>query len=168
MKRIILCVTALICLMLFVSCSSESGTEKKLDATDYSVQETLNRCLESSLFPGPPIVYQNGSDKELDADYLECYFGSSSLLEDVTGYVFITSPTTDVNEAGVFKVTTESGRKALIKAFETRRDTLVQTHTNYSATDLQISENMTIGYFDDVVYFIATPDNSVVESLIKR
>ena len=57
---------------------------------------------------------------------------------------------------------------AFLKAFQTRRENLIQTHTNYSATDLEISKNMIIGCFDDVVYFIATPDNSIVESIIKR
>ena len=166
MKRIILSVTALLCLLLLVSCSSGSK-EEKITSTDYSTQETLNGFLESSLFPGPPIVYQNGSEKVLDSDYLEYYFGNSGLLDGVSEYIFVTSPTTNVNEAGVFKVTSAAAKKALVKAFETRRDALVQTHTNYSETDLEISKNMTIGSFDDVVYFIATPDNSVVESLIK-
>ncbi len=166
MKKIILSVVAILCLVLLVSCSSDKS-DGKITSTDYSVKETLDACLGSSLFPEAPIVYQNGSEKEFDEDYLDYYFGNSKLLEGVTEYIFITSSTTSVNEIGVFKVNSASAKDALTKAFETRRDALVQTHTNYSATDLEISKNMVIGSFDDVVYFIATPDNGAVEALIK-
>ena len=166
MKKIVLFVAAILCLVLLVSCSSDSK-DGKITVTDYSVQTALENCLDSSVFPESPIVYRNGSEKEFDGDYLDYYFGNSNLLEGVYEYVYITSPTTNVCEAGVFKITTSSAKDALLKAFETRRDALVQTHTNYSATDLEISKNMTIGSFDDVVYFIATTDNATIEALIK-
>ena len=80
----------------------------------------------------------------------------------------MTSPSTNVNEAGIFKVKTEAQKEALIKAFETRRDNLVQIHENYSQDDVAVARGMLIGSFDDVVYFIATPVNPEVEMLIKE
>ena len=156
MKKIISVLLVIIAVFL-VSCSD---TESFV-TTDYSVDAFADAIPDG-------IVYQNGSERELDGDFLDYYFGNKDLLLEVDSYVFITSPTTSVNEAGVFKITSESARDTLIKAFETRRGNLIQTYTNYSAEDLAISEGMTIGSFDDIVYFIATPDNASIEALIKK
>lgn len=160
MKKIILVLSVILALFL-VSCDKSED----FVTTDYSVENTVN-SLMSTFADG--IVYQNGGERELDGDFLDYYFGNKELLSGVDSYVFITSPTTSVNEAGVFKVTSESARDTLIKAFETRRDNLIQIHTNYSADDLAISKGTKIGEFDDIVYFIATADNCAVEELIKK
>ena len=167
MKKIFL-ILALILSLTLVACSTtvEETPEESITATDYSINDVLDRLLYSSKFPGPPIVYQLGSDKEFDADYLDYYFGDTTLLDGVSDYVFVTSPSTNVNEVGIFKITGSAQKEKLIKAFETRRDNLVQLHANYSAEDVTIAENMMIGSFDDVVYFIATESNAEVESLI--
>ena len=156
MKKIISVLLVIIAVFL-VSCSDAES----FVTTDYSVDAFSDAIPDG-------IVYQNGSERELDGDFLDYYFGNKDLLLEVDSYVFITSPTTSVNEAGVFKITSESARETLIKAFETRRGNLIQTHTNYSAEDLAISEGMTIGSFDDIVYFNATPDNASIEALIKK
>ncbi|MBR5459895.1 MAG: DUF4358 domain-containing protein [Clostridia bacterium] len=167
MKKLILLITVTLALLL-VSCSTvEIKEESTVTPSDYSVQETLDSLLASGHYSVIPIVYQNGSERELDEDYLDYYFGNADLLEGIDSYIFVTSPNTNVNEMGVFKITDAKNREMLIEAFNTRRENLIQTHTNYSAEDLAIAENMIIADFDDIVYFIATPDNAFVEEIVK-
>lgn len=160
MKKIISVLLVILAIFL-VSCDKEEA----FTSTDYSVEETSFSL--TAVFPDG-IIYQNGTDRELDEDFLDYYFGSKELLAGVSEYVFITSPTTAVNEVGVFKVTSAEARDALLEAFTTRRDNLIQIHTNYSADDLAVSKNLKSGSFDDIVYFIATPDNEAVEALITK
>ena len=160
MKKIILILSVILVLFL-VSCDKSDA----FASSDYSVAET-SISLSSVLPDG--IVYESGTERELDADFTDYYFGNKELLNGVDSYVFITSPTTAVNEVGVFKVTSKEARDALLEAFNTRRDNLIQIHTNYSAEDLAVSENLKSGSFDDIVYFTATPDNEKIEALIKR
>ena len=160
MKKIILFLSVILAIFL-VSCTDAED----FSTTDYDVSATADALTE--LMP-EAIVYQNGGSNELTEDFLDYYFGDSTLLAEVDSYVFITSPTTAVNEVGVFKVTSAEARDALLEAFATRRDNLIQIHTNYSADDLAVSENLKAEAFDDVVYFIATPDNATIEAIIKK
>ncbi len=160
MKKIILILSVILAIFL-VSCDKQ----ETFTATDYSVEE-VSFSLTTAFSDG--IIYQNGTERELDGDFLDYYFGDKELLTDVDSYVFITSPTTEVCEVGVFKVTSANARDTLLKAFATRRDNLIQIHTNYSADDLAVSQNLKTGSFDDVVYFIATSDNASVEALITK
>lgn len=160
MKKIIVILSVILAIFL-VSCDEADG----FVTTDYSIDDTASAL--SIEFP-ESITYQSGSEQELNEDFLDYYFGNRELLVGVDSYVFITSPTTEVSEVGVFKVTDEASRNALLDAFALRQDNLIQIHTNYSADDLATSENLKTGYFDDVVYFIATNNNEKLEAIIKK
>lgn len=151
--------------LLLVSCSDNTQADS-ITPTDYSIETVAQELLAlPELSDG--IVYRNGTDRVLDADYQEYYFGNGELLADGSEYVYIVSPTTSVCEAGVFKITSEEEKTALLNAFETRKGNLIQTHTNYSPEDLAVSEGLITGAFDDVVYFVAAPDNTPIEQAVK-
>jgi hypothetical protein len=170
MKKILFVLLA--ALLLLTSCAGTDTDKDKTDentlkASSYAVKDTVSALLESEVL-ADSIVYQNATDTELDGDYLDYYFGNSALLDGVDSYALLISPTTSVAEVGIFKISDEKAKTALKKAFETRKENLIQTHTNYSADDLAIANGLVTGSFDDVVYYVATTSNSEVEAIIKK
>ena len=165
-KYIIVLCLALVLSLMFVSCEKESGNNDEPYTSSYSVEEVHEKLIENDFFKDG-VVYSS-FENSLSELYAEYYFGSKEILDGVVSYTVILSPTTDVCEVGVFKIENDSARDALLDGFNFRRDALISTHTNYSEKDLEISQNLTTGLFSDVVYYIATSDNTLVEEIIKN
>lgn len=147
--------------LLAVSCKEEGIKESDYSPSAKEAELSALEVLSDT------IVYRKGSDNVLDEDYFEYYFGDASLLEGVSDYIYYTSATTSVCEAGVFKVKDDETKESLETAFSTRKDNLVSTYENYSKEDVQIAENMKSGSFDDVVWFVMTTDNNSVTEVIE-
>ncbi len=163
MKKILITITLL--LLVLASCSN-GGEDNTLTSSDYDVSAVAEELLKTEALKDG-FVYSTETSPAI-ADVAEFYFGSAEILENVESCVFITSPNEHVSEAGVFKVTNKEAADALLKAFHERQKNLIQIHTNYDQNDLKISENLDMGSFDDVVYFIATHNNAEIAEIIKK
>ncbi len=163
-KYILVLCLALSLSVVFISCKKDNNNNTPI-SSDYNVQEVQKELLANDFFKDG-IVYS--PENPLSELYAEYYFGSKDILNGVVSYTLILSPTTDVCEVGIFKIENDSARDALLEGFKTRQDALISTHTNYSEKDLEISQNLTTGLFSDVVYYIATSDNALVEEIIKN
>ncbi len=169
MKKII--IATLILLALFLSSCNKEEVENTNDntitASDISIENTKNELSALDAL-SETIIYSPNSENSLDEDYFDYYFANSTLLEGIKDYVYFTSATTSVCEAGVFKVKDAETKEALLSAFETRKENLISTYENYSPEDVEVAENMTKGSFDDVVWFVMTKDNQSVKEVIEK
>ena len=168
MKKIFLVILALLALTL-VACDKEEKAPEKSSFTESEISvSAIAKSLSDSDALADTIIYKNGGENPLDEDYFDYYFGNSALLSDVTDYVYYTSATTSVCEAGVFKVKNEETRDALLSAFDTRKENLMATYENYSPADVAIASDMKKGSFDDVVWFVMTKNNDAVKAIIEE
>lgn len=161
MKKIF-AVFFLIFTVIFASCGGNEETPEALQ------ESSLNMSTAETAVMGlldDTMLYSEDSDNKLDADYFEYYFGNSELLENITDYFFVTSATTSVSEAGAFKVKDSDTAKALLDAFDTRRDNLKAIYENYSPEDVGVAEKMIKGQNGDVVYFAMTKSEDKLKTI---
>jgi hypothetical protein len=164
MKKIFCIILALLTVTL-VSC--DKGEERiehtaEMNAEFISEKKDAFDTLE---ILDATVVYQNGGENTLDADYFEYYFGDATLFDEVTEYLYYTSAEVSVCEVGLFRVNADAKEK-MYQGAEHRRDTLSLTFEPYSKTDAEIADGMEIGIVDDVVWFVATSDNTPVVNVI--
>ncbi len=160
MKKTLL--LTLLSLVLLVSCAKGGFV-----TSDYDITSVSNELLLTEEF-GDGMVYASGTSLELSPSLANYYFDEEDLLEGVDSYVYITSSDEHVSEVGIFKVKNPEAFDEITDAIGDRREALIQIHTNYDQNDLAISKGLTIGRFDDVIYFVATDNNSAIEEIIKK
>lgn len=160
MKKILL--LTLLSLVLLVSCAKGGFV-----SSSYDIASVTNELLLTDEFKNG-MVYASGTSLELSPSLADYYFDEEDLLEEVDSYVYITSSDEHVSEVGIFKVKTPEAFDDVTDAIEERREALIQIHTNYDQNDLAIAKGLTVGRFDDVIYFIATDNNSSLEEIIKK
>ena len=150
-------------LALFIIGCGEDATEWKV--SDHSPSALADELMSTDALSNT-IVYT--SDANPIDDYFDYYIGDSALLEGITDYIYFTSAETSVAEAGIFKVADKATADALLSAFDTRAENLAATYENYSPEDTQRAKDMQKGSFDDIVWFVASSDNSSVISIIEK
>ena len=163
MKKLI--IITLILLSLILSSCNEKEEEKLFAESNISV-ETYEKDLALLDILNETIIYSPKGENTLDKDYFDYYFANGDLFDKVSDYVYFTSATTSVCETGIFKVKDEETKKALLSAFEIRKENLISTYENYSPEDVETAKNMISGSFDDVVWFVITKDNQTVKEII--
>ena len=162
MKKILVIFLAIFAITL-VSCNKEEVKNNTLP------QNSINMINAENFVGGfleDTILYSERGENALDADYFEYYFGNAGLLEGITDYFFYTSATTSVSEAGAFKVKNEETAKAMLEAFDTRRNNLISTYENYSPEDVAVAEKMEKGQNENLVWFVMTKDKDIVQTII--
>ena len=103
MKRISILLAVLALSLVFITSCAEDGVSFEDAKSALFDAEALSKT----------IVYEPDGENALDADYFEYYFSDGSLSELVEDYVYFTSETTSVCEAGVFKVKDKKAEAAL-------------------------------------------------------
>ena len=168
MKKLLIAAFIVLALVL-VSCGENE--EKSTNESDVTVSEYSPVSIKDTLATSPAladtIIYAPETENVLDEDYFDYYFGSSELLSGISDYVYFTSATTAVREAGVFKVKDEKTKNALLEAFGARKENLKAIYENYSPEDVARADAMISGSFDDIVWFVATDDNNAIKEIIE-
>lgn len=152
----------LILALLLVSCGENE--EKREELQESSINITTVETVVAGLLDDT-MLYSDDGENKLDEDYFEYYFGNSDLLIGITDYFFYTSATTSVSEAGAFKVKDSDTAKALLEAFDTRRDNLKAIYENYSPEDVAVAEKMIKGQNGNVVYFAMTKNEENLNTI---
>ena len=167
MKKIsLILVLAMIFTLTFASCGGKEETKTdnaEWKASDYSPVSKVD-ALKALPALADTIVF-TPEENPLD-DLYDYYFEEVTLGEGVVEYVYFTSAKTDVSEVGIFKVKDKAAAEAFLKGFEYRREVLINNSEGYFPEQIKLAENMSIGAFDDIVWFVATKDNKSVEDII--
>ena len=161
MKKLLVAIFLIITLLL-VSCGENE--EKTEELQESSINITTVETVVAGLLDDT-MLYSDEGENKLDEDYFEYYFGVSDLLDGNTDYFFCTSATTSVSEAGAFKVKDSDTAKALLEAFDTRRDNLKAIYENYSPEDVSVAEKMIKGQNGNVVYFAMTKNEERLNTI---
>ena len=152
----------LILTVILVSCGENEEKTEELQESSLNMA-TVETAVEGLL--DDTILYSQNSENKLDHDYFEYYFGNSDLFDGISDYFFFTSATTSVSEAGAFKVKDSDTAKALLEAFDTRRDNLKAIYENYSPEDVGVAEKMIKGQDGNVVYFAMTKNEDNLKTI---
>ncbi len=164
MKKLLILVLTAVMIISLISCTKEEGKET-FETSSYAPSERLE-TLKGLEALSDTIVYEP-SENPIN-DYFDYYLGISELPEGVVDYVYFTSASTSVREAGVFKVADKKTADTLLAAFETRCENLASTFENYSPEDTAIAKGMKSGSFDNIVWFVAAPDSESIISAIEE